>query len=246
MKTKIFDISIILLIISIIFISCDNKTQMEEREITLKSGAQYQLQNSTNKESVIWTTDNYNIAYVDNQGLLTARLMGETYVYTNKNVDKYKVIVEPRHNYFVDPCLNWGAPKEEVYNYMNTFQFYKESDTNLSYISCDDYTLMYGYTFEDEQLVQSAIGAYLHKKNEIKQHLEDRYIVLDYDETEKTTYMIDPLDIHAIIFLETEDAIFIYYCDMNYLYSNNQISNKNDLIKILSSQKYNTAFINIR
>ena len=89
-----------------------------------------------------WKSNDPLIAEVDDNGNVTANRIGETMIWAN---DEFcKVIVTPKYNTYMEPCMEWGTSKSIVKSFMNGFEFVGEDDNSIEYI---DYNHNFGYMY---------------------------------------------------------------------------------------------------
>ena len=168
-----------LLVLPLAFVSCgsDNDEPNYPNQ-TLVAGSVYSIPGGNTG----WTSDNELIASVSTNGV-TAERVGETYI---RNGSKsFKVTVTGKYNTFKEPCLQWGAGKSTVKNFMTGYTIQSESDDNLFY-KAKLKEMLTGYSFKSGKLNLSSVVLLpsVVDAEEMVGYLAERYVYVTKNESE--------------------------------------------------------------
>lgn len=225
-----------------LFTACEsNQPKLNKQEVTLQSTEQFQLEYLNFEGEINYSTDNEYIADIDQKGLISAYIAGETFVYANDLA--CKVIVNPRYTYFLDPSTDWNASRTTIQDYMKDFDMeYDEENAIETYYpkTENQYVESYMYIYENEKMVSAAIGVYNEKMEEIAAHIMDRYIVINMDQQSGSVMFIDPTETTSAILMpiSNEFSMFVYVPAEDE-------SNAPKLIKNKFTNKTNNNYINL-
>lgn len=179
-------LSLLLLITSLVCLSaCSDDDEannlLSPKELTLYAGETAQL--NYNGECS-WSSDEPLIADVDNNGLVTANLVGVTNIHANDEI--CKVTVNPRYNTYMEPYTKWGASESEVTEFMSGYSNLGKQNQFLVF-SDSDGKILYFYSFTNNLLESSSITAdIITMSDEITDFLLERYVVIYVDESTYT------------------------------------------------------------
>lgn len=137
-----------------------------------------------------WSSENIYIASVEGKTLKGVRV-GETVV-GNGN-QSFNVRVNPTITLFKDPLLSFGASRQTVKNYMNSFNAPTEDDDMLVYATIESGSVVgYSYTFEDNKLDQVLVMAQstIASAERFAEYLSQRFIAAG--EEDDIIMMISP------------------------------------------------------
>ena len=103
-----------------LFVACSSDSDngdeivLKDKTITLNSLDKYQIE--ANLNGLNYSTQNEDVAIVNNEGLVTATFIGQTEIIVKKgaSIGRLKVIVEPKHNLYETPNLNFGISKDDI------------------------------------------------------------------------------------------------------------------------------------
>lgn len=207
---------------------------LNQHELTLTTGQSAKL---IYEGECTWESEEPLIAEVDQDGNVTAQRVGETNIYANEDV--CKVIVNPRYDTYMEPCLEWGASKSSVRSFMDGYSLIDENNNSLSYM---DYSneIGYMYLFENNSLTSSALMAsILSHGEELAEFLLERYVVVEVDETEYSIIMlsIDGQMAIGINLNENNGIMTVIYIPTNDYIRTKAITNKLDDIITFDNQK---------
>lgn len=179
-NTKMKQKSILMLLAScLLFPACssddDNEPKLSVDELTLYVGDSEQLTYGAECE---WRSEQPLIADVDDNGNVTAFLVGETQVYAND--DCCNVTVKGNYNTYATPCLNWGCSFSTVKNFMSGYTL-EESDSESLVYSDGTGKFFYFYVFENGRLACSEVLTYSSKLTEVTKFLHERYVFVASD-----------------------------------------------------------------
>lgn len=111
-----------LFLISVLFVGCNERQKQEpdviilnERGKTLFYDDEYQIQAVSNSE-ISYKSDNEFHAFVSDEGLVTARHVGETNILLSNAEDSksFKVTVRPKSNLYPEPDVKFGDYRSSV------------------------------------------------------------------------------------------------------------------------------------
>ncbi len=187
----------------------NSNSGLSQTEITLKVGQSMTL--SYGNGECTWSSEQPLIAEVDNNGKVTANIVGVTNIKANDDI--CKVTVTPNYNTYEEPYLKFGASIDEVKKAMSGYTLSSKTDAkNLVYIGKGiiDY---YDYVFEDGELQHAAVLTNIFKGEETTDFLIERYIVVSVDK-EESTILLTSIDMKVAIMVkilpQTGNIIILY------------------------------------
>lgn len=193
----------------ILFQSCgdDDEPNGGFKDITLNCGQTHTISNGSGAE---WTSSNKYIASIAGN-LVTAERVGDATISSSKGSFKVSVKGVVPEAYFI-PCLNWGASKSTVKNFMKGYTISEETSTSITYKGSGTQILTM-YSFENNILASSGLaldGSYVDSDNLIDFMLE-RYVPVSYDEDGYAFYFITPDNKTALgLMLEVYGSNLVY------------------------------------
>ena len=113
--------------------------------------------------------------------------------------------------------MEWGASESEVTNFMNGYENLGKNGNTLGFADLDN-EIVYMYTFENNSLSSSAIGAsFISKGEEITNFLLERYVPIDVDESSYLAIMIsiDKKIGVAVSFNASSGLMMVLYMPIN-------------------------------
>lgn len=196
-------------LISSTFTACsdDDEPEIKFNDIALNCGRTYTIPNGND---IMWTSSNEYIASVSGN-IVKAERVGEATISSNKGSFKVKVNGSLASVYPI-PCLEWGASKSTVKNFMKGFSLDEEESTSLTYTGTGSH-LLTTYTFESGLLSVSGValnGNYIDAENLVDYMLE-RYVPVSVDEDNYSFYFVTPDNKTMLgLFLEVYSGNIIY------------------------------------
>ena len=195
-------------LISSTFTACgDDEPEIKFNDITLNCGRTYTIPNGNN---IMWTSSNEYIASVSGN-IVKAERVGEATISSNKGSFKVKVNGSLTSVYPI-PCLEWGASKSTVKNFMKGYSLDEEESTSLTYIGTGSH-LFTIYTFESGILSGSAValnGNYIDAEN-LADYMLERYVPVSVDEDNYSFYFVTPDNKTMLgLFLEVYSGNIVY------------------------------------
>lgn len=190
---KLTKILSLLLSCTVLFCSsCTNEDEpnLQFNDVSLKCDQTYTIKNGSD---ISWTSSNKYIASVSGN-VVTANLIGEAVISSSKGSFKVTVSGNAMQAYRI-PCIEWGATKSTVKNFMKNSgtTLDEETSTELIYVGSGAQILT-SYTFENSRLAGSVVGLngdYVDSDNLIDFMLE-RYIPISIDEDNYSFYFVAP------------------------------------------------------
>ena len=197
-------------LISSTFTACggdDDEPELKFNDITLNCGSTYTIPNGKN---IMWTSSNEYIASVSGN-IVKAEKVGEATISSNKGSFKVKVNGSLATVYPI-PCLEWGASKSTVKNFMKGFSLKEEESTSLTYTGTGSH-LLTTYTFESGILSGSGValnGNYV-DADKLADYMLERYVPVSVDEENYSFYFITPDNKTMLgLFLEVYSGNIVY------------------------------------
>lgn len=169
-----------LMVVALAMVSCGSNKEDEPNypNKTMMAGVTYTIPGN----SGVWTSDNQRIASVSN-GIVKAEHVGQT---TIRNGSKsFKVTVNGKYNTFKEPCLQWGASKSTVKNFMSGYTLQSEDDESIFYKGKYREALT-GYMFKTSGLYVSTVMLFTSSvsTDELAAFLNERYVYVTQNSSE--------------------------------------------------------------
>ena len=177
---------------------------------------------------------------------VTAQRVGETTIRSGSN--SFRVTVNGKYNTYREPCLQWGASKSTVKNFMSGYTMDSDQNNFLIYYGKSPVTFIV-YSFKNSSLILSSlvipIGAV--SMNELIAFMAERYIYVTQDEANNYFGFIST-DKKTIVYLqiETINSQLVYFISYAAASSSNSAPARHlkMLKKLSTSQDENRAEIN--
>lgn len=225
------------------FVSCgsDKDDEPNYPNKTMMAGDTYTIPG----KKATWTSDNQLIASVSGN-TVTAERVGETTIRSGSN--SFRVTVNGKYNTYREPCLQWGASKSTVKNFMSGYTMDSDQNNFLIYYGKSPVTFIV-YSFKNSSLILSSlvipIGAV--SMNELIAFMAERYIYVTQDEANNYFGFIST-DKKTIVYLqiETINSQLVYFISYAAASSSNSAPARHlkMLKKLSTSQDENRAEIN--
>lgn len=213
---KYLSLMLLCAVVGLSFTACSDdengERKLNQTELSLIAGQSAKLIYDGN---CTWSSDEPLIAEVDNSGNVIANRVGETAIWAND--ESCKVKVTPQYNTYMEPYMEWGASESEVTNFMNGYENLGKNGNTLGFADLDN-EIVYMYTFENNSLSSSAIGAsFISKGEEITNFLLERYVPIDVDESSYLAIMIsiDKKIGVAVSFNASSGLMMVLYMPIN-------------------------------
>lgn len=170
---KKFLLLLVFMVPMLAFTGCGGDDEPMLPEQTIKVGQTYTIPYDGE-----WTSDNVYIANVKNK-IVTGKLAGTAAI--SNGSKSFNIIVEPTLYFFTEPCLDFGASRQVVRNYMIDFQYVGEVNNTLTYIDKKE-KVKYGYSFEDDglKMAMAVVPGALVTATQLGEFLAERYIPVTY------------------------------------------------------------------
>lgn len=179
---KLFGLLLLLLAVS----SCEEDTNMiihTPQRIHLYPGEQKQIE-AESSQKIQYSSLNDYYASVDENGLVTARYVGDTQVRLSTSAVKefIQVSVIPRYTLYVEPYYEFPSTRyavEKMYG-----EPYKEEDNCLVYETLDVEASKYFYfCFDDEDNLLASVATITEgNEEELGKFLAERYVTVNQEE----------------------------------------------------------------
>ncbi len=166
-----------------IAISCENSEEpwsLNETNLTLYSGDTFLLE--SNFEGCTFESETPLVAYVDEMGLITAYIAGQTKikVCNGDKVLSCYITVSTRYNYYAEPCIDFGCATSTVKSYESRV-LYDESSESLMYTGESSYINYAMYLLSDGYMTSSACVTPNATLSQTLDFYNERYVLLDVD-----------------------------------------------------------------
>lgn len=151
------------------------QSRLSHSELIMTSGEKKQL---VYQGDCAWSTDEPFIATVED-GLVTAHLVGETYIHADNAVCKVNVV--PIYTHYAEPFLNWNEPYSsfETYAVDNGLVEITSDNTGALWID-EDTNTMYMCLIKNGKITSSCILTSIAKTELCTKFLCERFIPLEY------------------------------------------------------------------
>ena len=126
-----------------------------------------------------WTSTNTFVATVDASGIITAKKVGESYIYARDKNLSTTVYVNPNYTLYNTPITQWGISKNSIINKKGNPS--SETSTLLTYNTSSTIAPIEKYLFENDKLKASAVFVKTAYTDEIVEHLSQRYELASYN-----------------------------------------------------------------
>lgn len=166
----------------------DDEPNVKFQDITLSCDQSYTIQNGA---GTTWTSSNELIASVSGN-IVNAERVGEATISSSKGSFKVTVKGTVTAVYKV-PCIEWGASKSTVKNFMKGSVLDKETTNEISYNGTGA-QLLTMYSFNNNALVSSGValnGSYINSDQLVDFMLEN-YVPISVDKTNYLFYFVTP------------------------------------------------------
>ena len=202
----------------------DNPAPQHE-DIVLTTGDTYLITDGGN-----WLSEEPLIASITGN-TITAERVGVTRVYNESS--SFNVTVNPRHDLYDDPCMQWGASPAAVNSFMRGYTIMTQT-SDMTIYQGKGAADFYSYSFENGQLASTVVyvnaGVYGYALTDF---LTERYVVIYVDEQEGVVGMVNIAEDMAVFltFTMLGGEVYAMVVYMPYSYDGNQVNVK----RILSS-----------
>lgn len=143
-------------------------------------------------KAVYSSKDEY-IATVSENGLISAKRIGETYIDVNGQ-KSIKVTVKPLITSFTEPQLLFGATKDEVYSKVGT-NYSTSNDYGIGYITTSGRVKGYVYLMEDGKVTAVCMLVSTIYIENLTNFLLERYMPATFSEENYTAIFINALSL---------------------------------------------------
>lgn len=195
-----------------------------DEPLVLKTTTAYMTNTQTFKLVVSPGTDgcefeseNELIATVSSTGLITAHLVGKTYILVNNPTRgftaKCVVTVQPEHLMYRDPYLLFGKTKKDIKDY-ETRYIYLEGDSSLVYIGENSTIAAVFYFLESKAYHESICLIPATNAVQFEDFIAERYYLLDTNNEFRILMMPDStalVGIESGITLDSDTFFAVYY-----------------------------------
>lgn len=195
-----------------------NNITLSTYKLTMRAGDVQKVEvTSGNPDDVRWRSENEFIATVD-EGTISAHRIGQTRITANNAA--VVVTVEGLSNLYDNPMdgLSWGMTQEQLYDKLGMPS--TKDETSMTYNIVSSINSLKTYSFEDNKLVAAAITVTKDKTSQLDDYLNERYLLLNTEETRQDKDYINALTYSAATLLITRTS----YDDNYWLVSYKQIN----------------------
>lgn len=176
---------VLLTLLVIAVISCDKEKEdlilLNETVIILNFGDEYQIEAMSISE-ITYSSENEYHAIVSEDGLVSARFVGETNIVLSNNEDAktIKIVVEPVYNLYPDPDFDFGTSRASLIAKYGTPDI--ENESGIGYINYSSKAPKLAYNFDDnDNLKIAGVLVKTAYSSSLASFLVERYKVLDVD-----------------------------------------------------------------
>lgn len=137
-----------------------------------------QLIEGTGISDLTWDSENEFVATVEGN-LVSGQFVGKTIVRSTTGTLSFNVEVKPRYHLYDDPCLDFGASKEEIKTKLGVPK--SEDDTSLAYETGNPKAPLALYMFKNGRLRMCGVMCQISVANTIVDFLTERYLIVNVD-----------------------------------------------------------------
>lgn len=137
-----------------------------------------QLIEGTDISDLTWDSENEFVATVEGNSV-TGQFVGKTIVRSTTGNLSFSVEVKPRYNLYDEPCLDFGASKEEIKAKLGTPE--SEDATTLTYKTGNPQAPLALYMFENGHMRICGVLCPLSVADTIVDFLTERFLVVNVD-----------------------------------------------------------------
>lgn len=195
-----------------------NNITLNTYKLDMRAGDAQKVEiTSGNPDDVRWRSENEFIATVDD-GLISAQRIGQTRITANNAA--VVVTVEGLSNLYDNPMdgLSWGMTQEQLYDKLGMPS--TKDEKSMTYNMVSAINSLKTYSFVDNRLVSAAITVTKDKTSQLDDYLNERYLLLNDDETRQDRDYINALTYSMATLLVTRTS----YDDNYWLVSYKQIN----------------------
>ena len=222
-KQTLFSASFAAFAACFMFVSCSEEPSLDKYEVKIKTEQSVTV-TYTGEEDCMWSSDNPDIATVDN-GVITGVRVGETKVHANDLV--CKVIVSPRYTKYYEPYANWAkGTKSAVSTYMSDYTLSSNyNDDTWLYLGTGS-LLAYGYFFDNyDNLEFSLMMIDFSDASYLADFLAERYIPIYYEDDTFIFLSVDGMSSVALIVSSDYGGLVVMYMP----YESSSVASRSDV-----------------
>lgn len=242
MHKPILKISKALLFLFIItgFAGCkkaDEPLSLKTTTANLTNTKTFKLNVTPSASGCIFASENEYIASVSSSGLITAHLLGETYI-TVSNIEKgfsakCKVTVQAEHLIYKEPYLDFGLTRKGIKDY-ETRYLYQEDDTSIIYIGENNSIVAVFYLMDFSEYYESICLISAANPVLFEDFISERYYLLETDNEFRTLMTPDSTTLVGIesgITIDSDPFYAVYYVPFPTFKSKDIFKKNSDWIK---------------
>lgn len=231
-------------------ISCSASCKKADEPLSLKTTSANLTSTKTIKLNVtpsasgcVFESENEYIASVSSTGLVTAHLLGETYITVNNTekgfTAKCKVTVQGEHSLYKVPYLDFGISRKAIKNY-ETRNLYQEDDTSIVYIGENSSINAVFYLMDNADYYESICLVSAANPAQFEHFIYERYCLLDTDNEFRTLMTPDSktlVGIESGIIIDSDPFYAVYYVAFPTSKSKEIFKQNSDWIKTYFRQR---------
>lgn len=213
---KIFLCSIVIVLFST-FVSCSKDdddafsiTSSKSVELSSKGTSQITYSGS----NAAFSSEDEYVATVSDNGLITAKRIGETYIDVNGKKE-VKVTVSPLITSFSEPQFLFGATKNEVISKVGS-NYSSSTDTGITYIPTSGRVKGYAYLLKNGKVTAVAMIVSTLYLESLTDFLLERYVPATFSEDNYTALFVNGLSLEKTTMVIGEQLYSTSF--MNVLY----------------------------
>jgi hypothetical protein len=202
------------------FASCkkaDEPLSLKTVSANLTSTKTIKLNVTPSASGCVFESENEYIASVSSTGLITAHLLGETYINvsnTEKGFSaKCKVTVQADHILYKEPFLDFGITRKGIKDY-ETRYLYQEDDTSIIYIGENSSIVAVFYQMDYTEYYESICLVSAADPVQFENFISERYYLLETDNEFRTLMTPDSktlVGIESGITIDSDPFYAVYY-----------------------------------
>ena len=188
------------------FLSCNEEDKapdiitMKVSEKTLYHDDEFQIEATSNGE-ISYVSENEYHATVSDEGLVTAKFIGETNILLSNGEDlkKFKVVVKPKNNLYPEPDVDFGASKATIIAKFGTPD--SETSTAIGYANYsnaapilmflfDSSNIVEGYSVMVKSTYSSSLSTFLLERYKAVTEIDGMYMFINALDTDTATKII--------------------------------------------------------
>jgi hypothetical protein len=195
----------------------DEPLSLKTTTANLTSTKTIKLNVTPNASGCIFESENEYIATVSSTGLVTAHLLGETYITVSNSEKgfsaKCDVTVLAEHLLYKEPYLDFGLSRKGIKDY-ETRYLYQEDDTSIIYIGENESIVGVFYILDNADYYECICLVSAANPDQFEDFISERYYLLETDNEFRTLMTPDSktlIGIESGITIDSEPFYAVYY-----------------------------------